>query len=96
VSSPLPRGPSSSATPPPRVRLNSHLPLFFLLSRSWAGRVFTSSFLLPFLILVDLRARVNLGDCVFSGRFSCLAKSPPPHHSLVATIANLLTGSLPI
>jgi hypothetical protein len=63
-----------------------------LLSRSWAGRIFTSSFLLLFLLLVDLRARVDLGDSVFPGRFTCLAKSLSPRHPLVVIIANLPTG----
>jgi hypothetical protein len=42
------------------------LPSSFSLPSSWAGRVFTLSFLLLFLLLVDLRAGLDLGKTVSS------------------------------
>jgi hypothetical protein len=92
VSSPRRRRPPPSASPPPQVRLDALLPLSSLLSRSWAGRVFTSPFLLLFLLLVDLRARVALWEICFSGRFVCLVKSLFPNHPPVASKAKLPTG----
>ena len=63
-SSPHLRRPSSSH-PPPQVSLNAPTFSPLLPSSSWADRVFIFPFLLFFLLLVDLCARLDPGKLVF-------------------------------